>query len=151
MDPEENYLIKLCVSNGKVLTFNPDDYLKIRSKYHIMGKLIGIPVCNARNMHINGLPAFFNEYEVKLLVEQKLVILENKTGLKESPSIDVKRLYEDHLKNVIDELYNPYIETRLNTTRINMDNIIRGKTKKLIKSGIPESGKCSVFIVVQSM
>lgn len=139
---KEKVLIKLSVLNGKALTFIAEDYLRIRSQHHIVGKLIGIPVSNARNLQVNGLPAFFSEYEVKLMVEEGLVILEDKAGLMEAPDNEVKTMYEEHQKNVIDELHKPYIESRLESTRINMENIIKGKTKKLIKSGIPESGEC---------
>lgn len=142
---QENNLIKLTVLNGKALTFIPDDYLKIRSEYHIVGNLIGIPVVNPRNLHANGLPAVFNEYEVKLMLEKGLVLLEDKTGLKEPPDDDVRKVYEEHQRNVIVELHKPYIESRLEATKLNMEQIIKGKTKKLVKSGIPEHGE-HIFI-----
>lgn len=141
----EPTLVKLSLINGKALTFNSDVYVKIRSEFRIIGKLIGIPVSNARSVNtINGLPAFYNEYETKLMVERGLVILEDKTGLKAAPDDEVKKEYEEHQRNVAAELRQPYIDSRLESTRSKMDQIIKGKTKKLINSGIPESGENSL-------
>ena len=144
-EEHEKDLIKLSLINGKAFTFIPGDYKKIRSEYHIVGNLIGIPIVNARNLHVNGLPAILNEYEVKLMIEKGLAVLEDKPGLKEPPDNDTKKMYEEYQRNVIVELHKPYIESRLESTKLNMEQIIKGKTKKLIKSGIPESGE-HIFI-----
>lgn len=134
--------VKLSLINGKTLTFSSDDYLKIRSEYRIIGKLIGVPVSNARSVNaINGLPAFYNEYETKLMVERGLVVLEDKTGLRTAPADEVRKEYEEHQRNVVTELHQPYIDSRLESTKSKMDQIIKGKIKKLVNSGIPESGK----------
>lgn len=138
-------LVKLSLLNGKALTFDPDDYMKLRTDHRIVAKLIGVPVSNARNSQVNGLPAFYNEYEVQLLLEKGVVILDDKTGLKDSPSNDVKLMYEQHQQKIIAELHKPYIDSKLKSTIINMESIIRGKTKKLINSGIPESGESIVL------
>lgn len=134
--------VKLSLINGKTLTFSSDDYLKIRSEYRIIGKLIGVPVSNARSVNaINGLPAFYNEYETKLMVERGLAVLEDKTGLQTAPTDEVRKEYEEHQRNVVTELHQPYIDSRLESTKSKMDQIIKGKIKKLVNSGIPESGK----------
>jgi hypothetical protein len=139
-----NDLITLSLTNGKALTFSPNDYAKIRSN-HIVGKLIGIPVCFQRNMIWNAMPVFFSEYETKLLVEQGLVTLQAKSGLKEAPSEALKTEFAEHQDNIIVELQKPYVENRLEGIRKNMENIIKGKRKKLMKTGIAEGGKLNFF------
>lgn len=133
--------LSLSLINGKALTFSPNDYTIIRSKHHIVGKLVGIPACYQRNMMWNSLPVYFTEYETKLMVEQGLVKLKDKSGLKQVPSEAVKKEFAEHQEKVIAELQAPYVESRLEGIRTNMENIIRGKRKKLMKSGMKESGK----------
>jgi tRNA-splicing endonuclease subunit Sen34 len=141
-----NDLIKLTFISGKALTFSPTDYNEIRSNHHIVGKLIGIPVCYQRNMMWNSMPVAFTNYETKLMVEQGIVTIQDKGGLKKVPSKAVKKDFEDHQEKVIAELQKPYVESRLEAIRTNMDNIIRGKRKKLIKTGMKESGKfCAIL------
>lgn len=141
-----NDLIKLTLINGKALTFCNDDYNEIRTNHHIVGKLIGIPVCYQRNMMWNSMPVAFTDYETKLMVEQGIVTIQDKRGLKEDPSKAVKKKFEEHQEKVIAELQKPYVENRLEAIRANMDNIIRGKRKKLIKTGVKDSGKfCQII------
>jgi hypothetical protein len=140
---DEEKLIKLSWMNGKALTFNPDDYMKIRSEFRIVGRLIGVPASLPRNAVWNGLPAAYSGYETKLMLEREMVILEDKTGLKEPPTEDVKEAFEDHQRNVIEEQIKHYIDSRLESTKMKMDQIIKGKRKKLMKSGVPEDGESS--------
>lgn len=146
----EKVPIKLSWINGKALCFIADDYITIRSEHHIVGKLIGIPVSNATNLSVNGLPAFYNDYEVKLMLEEGLVVLEDKTGLKLPPSNGMRDLYAIHLKNNILDSHKPYIEDRLKIIKVNMENIIAGKRKKLLKSGIPKEGEI-VYIALKEL
>jgi tRNA-splicing endonuclease subunit Sen34 len=134
-------ILKLSLINGKVMTFDADDYMKIRSEHHIVGKLIGVPVSHPRNHLINGLPALFTDFETKLLLENGLAVIEDKTELVQSPSEEAKQQYQQHKENILEDLQKPYIESRLELTKFNMDKIINGKIKKLIKSGVPQSGK----------
>lgn len=133
-------MIKLKLINGRALTFSCDDYMKIRSKHHIVGKLIGIPVSHSRNLSWNGLPAIFSVYEVKLMLEQGIISLEEKGGLKHT-SDSAKKEYERYQEQIVNELTLPYINSRLEATRANLDNIIKGKKKKLLLSGISEEGE----------
>lgn len=134
-------LIKLSLFNGRAATFNSDDYFKIRSEYHITGKLVGVPV-NSKGE--NGLPAFYSVYETKLLIDEQLVIVEHKTGLKGPPSDEIKAYFANHQQQIVADLQKPYIESKLLSTRTNMEHIIRGKKKKLMKSGILEEGKTTI-------
>jgi tRNA-splicing endonuclease subunit Sen34 len=140
--------IKLSLINGRVLTFNANDYMEIRTEHRIVGKLIGIPVTSTKNVVVNALPAIFTDYQVKLLLEKGIVDLEDKVGLKNPPTDDVKEGYQRHKESIVEELEKPYIESRLKVTRTHMEEIIAGKVKKLLKSGVPEKGEggCSTLI-----
>lgn len=138
---DERLKIKLSLINGRIMAFDADGYLKIRTEHHVLGKLIGVPVSHPRNHLINGLPALFTDFEAKLLQEKGIVVIEDKTSLLRPPSEHEKEQYQMHKEKVIDELQTPYIKARLGTTKLNMDKIIKGKIKKLIKSGIPEEGE----------
>lgn len=137
----ENDFIKLSFLNGKAMTFSSKDYTKVRLKHRIVGKLIGIPVCYQRNMVWNSMPVHFTEYETRLMIDQRLAILEDKSGLKEAPCEVAKSESVQHQEKVIAELQKPYVESRLEGIRINMEHIIRGKHKKLLKAGTKESGE----------
>lgn len=136
-----NDLIKISFLNGKAMVFSSEDYTTLRSKHRIVGKLVGIPACYQRNMLWNSMPVCFSEYETKLLVEQGLVTLEDKSGLKELPCVSVKKEFTEHQEKIITELQKPYVESRLEGIRNNMQHIIRGKRKKLLKTGMKESGE----------
>lgn len=134
-------LIKLSFVNGKAMTFNATDYFKIRTENRVVGKLIGVPVIQQRNLICHSLPAFYNEYETKLLIEEGIVILEDKSNLKKPPDETTKEEYKNHSKLVETDLQKPYIEARLELTKQNMEHIIKGKTKKLMKSGASAEGE----------
>lgn len=134
-------MIKLKWINNQALTFSCDDYMKIRSEHHVVGKLIGIPVSHPRNLSWYGLPAIFSIYEVKLMLEQGIISLEENVGLKQAASDSAKKEYENYQEQVVNELSLPYINSRLEVTRANLDNIIKGKKKKLLLSGILEEGE----------
>lgn len=132
---EAEVSIKLLRINGKTLTFNPDVYFKLRSEHRIVGKLIGIPVVNPRNVGLNGMPAIYNEYETKLLVDRGLVSLIEKKGLRKPPSENIKESYQEHQRSIVAEFQKPYIEKKLELTRKNMHKIIAGRVKKSKKDG----------------
>lgn len=126
--------------HGKVLIFDTDDYLKLRSEFHMIGKLIGIPVSHPRNLAFSSLPASYDEYEVQLLIEQGIVCLEAKT-LNQPPNQVAEKEYVKHQDQVVRELSSPYIKSRLDTMKSNLNNIIKGKKRKIILSGVSEEGK----------
>lgn len=138
---DKNKKIKLSFINDKVLTFNIDDYMEIRLQHHIVGKLLGVPVSHSRNLLWSGLPAYFNEYEVNILVERGLATVENKKGFKDFPDENLKNEFESHQIETINDLHKPYITSRLESTRVNMDQILKGKRKKLLLSGVPDGGR----------
>lgn len=136
----EAALIKLPFINGRTLTFSSTDYMKIREQHRIVGKLIGVPVTHSRKASCYSLPAYYNENETKLMLDEGIAVLVDKNQLKKAPSEIVKLEYEEHQKRVVEELQKPYIESKLEATRINMEHIIKGKIIKLVKSGVATEG-----------
>lgn len=98
--------IKLSYTNGRALTFSADDYMRLREEHRIVGKLIGVPVNLQRKFSCNSLPAFYNEYETKLMLEEEIAVLEDKAALKAPPSEGVKNDFASHQKKVIEEVTN---------------------------------------------
>lgn len=96
--------IKLSYTNGRALTFSADDYMRLREEHRIVGKLIGVPVNLQRKFSCNSLPAFYNEYETRLMLQEKIAVLEDKVGLKALPSEEVKNDFACHQKKVIEEV-----------------------------------------------
>jgi tRNA-splicing endonuclease subunit Sen34 len=104
-----------------------------------MGKLMGAAVPYPRNVAINGLPAYFTEFQTRFLLEKGIIELENGKKFVEPPTEAMKKAYEDHKNRLISEAERPYIETRLEAMREKMDVIIQGKRAKLIKKGVNEN------------
>ncbi|CAO1374579.1 unnamed protein product [Diamesa serratosioi] len=132
-------MITLSMINGIAHCFNADDYMKLRTEYRVVGNLVGIPATHPRNLNWSGLPAIFNDYEVKLLMEKKVVLLLNKTGLKDAPTEENKQLYQKIRTTQLTEQQEPYIKKRLDIIKRNVNKIVAGKRKKLLKSGVPEN------------
>lgn len=128
--------IKLSLINNRVMTFSHDDYMTIRKKFRIMGKLIGAPVAYPRNLQWHGLPAVYSDYDAKLMLEKNLVqIVDKSATLSSPPSDEIKEIYKKFTDDIQDEVKSSYIESRLAATRLKMDKIIAGKRVKLLKSG----------------
>ena len=138
----ERVKIKLILLSGRAMTFNADDYIKLRTEYRIIGKLIGISAPYPRNVNLQNLPACYSDYETRLMIEEDIIDLYEK-DLEEAPSEEMKEAYKDHQKGIREELMNSHMKNKLEITKQNMQQIIKGKRKKLIKSGIAESGKSS--------
>ncbi|CAO1328367.1 unnamed protein product [Diamesa hyperborea] len=132
-------MITLSLINGNAHCFNADDYMKIRTEYRVIGNLVGIPATHPRNLNWSGLPVIFNEYELKLMIDKQFVTVFNKSGLKETPTEENKRLYENIRVTQIAEQQEPYIKKRLDIIKRNVSKIVAGKRKKLMKSGVPET------------
>lgn len=132
-------MIKLSFIDGKVMTFNDKDYMTIRKEFRIVGKLVGIPVSYPRNLQWNALPAVYSENEAKLLLDKNLVIIEDRKLLRNPPSEETKEIFNNHSKHLEENLRQSYIKTRLEPTKAVMNDVIAGKRKKLLKSGVPEN------------
>jgi hypothetical protein len=100
-NPVSNEIVKLSLLNGKYLTFSPSDYTKLRTNHRVVGKFIGVPVCFQRNMLWNSMPVCFSEIEAKLMLEEGLVVVEDRRGLRESSSEEVKERFAEHQEKVV--------------------------------------------------
>lgn len=74
-------------------------------------------------------------------MDKQFVTVYNKFGLKETPTEENKQLYENIRVSQKAEQQEPYIKKRLDIIKRNVNKIVAGKRKKLMKSGVPESGK----------
>lgn len=135
---EKNEKVKLVLINERALTFKADDYLKLRTEHRIVGKLMGACVPYPRNVSVNGLPAYYTEYQTRFMLEMGIAELENKKGLIKPPTAEMKKAFEAHQDQLISEAQDPYVETKLEAVRSNMDNIIKGKTAKLLRKGVKQ-------------
>lgn len=134
-------IIKLIFINKRVMTFSASDYIKLRKEHRILGKLIGVAPPQPRNVNLFHLPANFSEYETRLMIEENIAILEEKSELENQPTKQMKSDYDSHKERVIEEIQKPYIENKMKMVKSNMEQIIKGKRKKLLKMGTLESGK----------
>lgn len=75
------------------------------------------------------------------MMDKGFVTVFNKTGLKDSPTEKNKQLYKNILATQKAEQQEPYIKKRLDIIKRNVNKIVAGKRKKLMKSGVPETGK----------
>ncbi|KAL7052122.1 hypothetical protein ACKWTF_004775 [Chironomus riparius] len=140
----ERVKIKLIFLNGRAMTFNADDYIKLRTEYRIIGKFIGVSAPYPRNVNLQNLPACYSDYETRLMIDEDIVDIYQK-DFEEAPSEEMKVAYQDHQKGIREELMNAHMKNKLEITKQNMQQIIKGKRKKMIKSGIAESGKSSIL------
>jgi len=136
----EHVKIKLILLSGRAMTFNADDYIRLRQEHRIIGKLIGISAPYPRNVNLQNLPACYSEYETKLMIDENIVDVFEK-DLEEVPSEEMKEAFSEHQKEISEELQNAHMKNKLEITKSNMQQIIKGKRKKLMKSGVLESGK----------
>ncbi|KAG5677752.1 hypothetical protein PVAND_007483 [Polypedilum vanderplanki] len=134
----ESEKVKLVLINKKVMTFNVDDYIKLRKHYRIVGNLIGIVPAFPKNIHLSHLPAIYSEYEVRLMIEENIAIIEEKCDLSKKPTEQMRKDYEKHTEKIANDMFKPILDKKLKNVKLNMENIIKGKRKKLMKAGVPE-------------
>ncbi|CRK86158.1 CLUMA_CG000090, isoform A [Clunio marinus] len=133
-------MIKMVFMNGKILIFDKDEYFKIRSQHHLLGKLIGIPICQTRHSSLNALPACFNNYELNVLLRENNVIVADASSLKLQPNENIKRDFSVYCGKLLEQFKRPYIKKRLSQTKNNINSIVKGKVKKFNISGVTELG-----------
>ena len=129
------------------MTFSADDYMKLRKEHRIVGKLIGVSPPFPRNVNLLHLPAVYSDFETRLMLDEDIAILEQK-DLNQNPTEEMKIAFSDYQKTITEELQVLHMKNKLDNTRLNMEQIIKGKRKKLLKSGIRENGKKKIFSYV---
>jgi hypothetical protein len=142
MDGEKSDRIKLVLSNGRAMIFNADDYIKLRTDHRIIGKLIGVGRY-PRNVNVGSMPVFYSEYETKLMIDENIADLIEKSSISKPPTQEMKNDHENFQQNLLDEFKKPIIDSRMESINSNMEAIIKGKIKKLIKAGVKEQGTCN--------
>jgi tRNA-splicing endonuclease subunit Sen34 len=138
MEEEKIKKVKLILINERALTFNADDYIQLRTKHRMMGKLIGAAVPYPRNVTLNGLPALFTDIQTRFMLERGIVELISGKQLTEPPTEEMKDAYENHKIGLVKDAERFFVETRLEVMREKMEMIIQGKRAKLIKKGVKE-------------
>lgn len=136
--PAPGEIIKLSLINRRAMTFSHADYMTIRQKFRIFGKLVGLPVAQPRNINWHALPAVYSDFEAKLLLEKGFVVIEDKSLLQQPPSDEISDTYHKFIDDIADEVKTNYIESRLAQTRLKMSQIMQGKRAKLLKMGKSE-------------
>lgn len=120
--------------------------MNIRTNHRIVGSPAGISVSCPRNSNLNSLPVVLNQYEVKLLLQEKIAVLVNKVGLKLKPSEEVKEEFKALKKQLAEEQQGDYIQMRLDQSKRMIDKIILGKRKKMMKKAVTEDGELENLI-----
>lgn len=138
MEEEKIKKIKLIMINERALTFNADDYIQLRTKHRMMGKLVGAAVPYPRNITLNGLPALYTDLQTRFMLERGIIELINGKQLTEPPTQEMKDAYENHKIGLVKDAERCFVETRLEVMREKMETIIQGKRAKLIKKGVKE-------------
>ncbi|GAB0097144.1 tRNA-splicing endonuclease subunit Sen34 [Sergentomyia squamirostris] len=135
---ETNPPISIKLINNRGFIFNANDYMTLRRKHRIAAVLMGCCVNNPRNTSIGGLPAVLSQIELKFLLERQLVTLEDNSLLKHAPIEETVQKYRDFTEKQYQEQKTILKEKRVQEVEQNLQQIIRGKKKKMLKSGVKE-------------
>lgn len=85
-----------------------------------MGNLVGMIPGYANNNDINGLPAFYNIYEVYLLLEKNLIIVVDSSHLKNVPSAHQQRSYTEFISGQIEQQTNQLQKVKMEKNEKNL-------------------------------
>lgn len=132
--------INLVLISDKAMTFNADDYMKLRKDHRIIGRLVGVAPPFPRNVNLLHLPAVYSDFETRLMIEEDIANVQNK-NLSEPPTEEMKQASVNHHKEILNELQDSHIKHKLESTVLKLEQIVMGKRRKLIKSGMSESGQ----------
>ncbi|XP_031636414.1 tRNA-splicing endonuclease subunit Sen34 [Contarinia nasturtii] len=126
--------IKLSLIGDTAYCFNADDYMTIRTEYHIVGRLIGSTVKWPRNISLSGLPAIYSPYETQLLIDKGVIQLCKKT-FSDVPNEENEAQYVESCEGHLNAYKESYMEKRIGDAKKCMDKILAGKRKKVAKLG----------------
>uniref|UniRef100_A0A1B0DJ44 tRNA-splicing endonuclease subunit Sen34 n=1 Tax=Phlebotomus papatasi TaxID=29031 RepID=A0A1B0DJ44_PHLPP len=133
-----NKPISLNLIGNRGFLFNGNDYLTLRTEHRIVGNLIGCDVNNPRSTAIGGLPAIFSPIEVRFLVEKGFAVIRNTSDLKQPPTEEISQQYSKFLDNQLQEQREILRKRKISELQDNLEKIVQGKRKKLLKSGLRE-------------
>ncbi|XP_001653315.2 tRNA-splicing endonuclease subunit Sen34 [Aedes aegypti] len=131
--------IPVTFQHNRGFIYDVEDYMKLRFTHRIVGNLFGTPVSKPRSASSFGLPAVLTPLEVRLALEEGLIVLIDKNAqLTRSPSEEAKQQFARLSQQQIHEQKQPVIEKRLKEFEYHLPKILAGKRKKLLKSGVKE-------------
>ncbi|XP_005178952.1 tRNA-splicing endonuclease subunit Sen34 [Musca domestica] len=131
--------IILTLLNGTGYVFEVEDYMKLRRDHHIVGSLVG--TCASRGWSASEctMPVELTPWETRLLVEQGLAVLvSKKTSLLREENELERKQYQEQLEQRISQQEEALKEEKLKQSEGNIEKILAGKRKKLMKQGIAE-------------
>ncbi|XP_053956708.1 tRNA-splicing endonuclease subunit Sen34 [Anastrepha ludens] len=129
--------ISLTLLNGTGYVFNVDDYMTLRQRHRIVGALVG--TCNMRGWSANDctLPVELTPHETRFLVERGIAQLVSKQQtLLCVPEASELVQYHERLEAGFAAQSKSLKAEKLREAERNMDKILSGKRKKLLKEGI---------------
>lgn len=89
-----------------------------------------------KNYHLLGLPAILSHFELQLLLQKKVISLLSKTGLLSQPTEDQQLEYKEFQSSHLNGQHEFLRAHKVNESRKFIDDILRGKEKKLMKAGV---------------
>ncbi|EDW70242.2 tRNA-splicing endonuclease subunit Sen34 [Drosophila virilis] len=129
----------LTLLNGTGYVFDVNDYMELRTKYRIMGALVGTASTKGWSSSEAALPLELTKYETQLLVDEGLAILVSKAeALTKPPTQDMLQAYQRDVESRLMAQRDALKTEKLRETRRHVDKIIIGKRNKLIKQGKPD-------------
>ncbi|XP_055904650.1 tRNA-splicing endonuclease subunit Sen34 [Eupeodes corollae] len=138
MDSKETKII-LTYLNGTGYVFNSDDYMTLRKNYRIIGSMVGTSCSRGWAGNSTCLPVELTKYETQLLIEKGVAILVSKAkSLLREPSNEEIEAYKNETEERLQSQEVHLKEGKVKESLHYIDNIIYGKRKKLLKSGILE-------------
>ncbi|XP_065361271.1 tRNA-splicing endonuclease subunit Sen34 [Calliphora vicina] len=135
---QENKII-LTLLNGTGYVFEVKDYMTLRKKHHIVGALVG--TCTTRGWSANDctMPVELTPLETRLLLQQNIAVLVSKKQelLREFTDVELA-LYKEKFDLKVNEQAENLKDEKLKESERNIEKIMAGKRKKLLKQGIQE-------------
>ncbi|XP_058986354.1 tRNA-splicing endonuclease subunit Sen34-like [Musca domestica] len=131
--------ISLTLLNGTGYVFEVEDYMKLRRDHHIVGSLVGTCASRGWSGSECTMPVELTPWETCLLVEQGLAVLvSKKTSLLREENEQERKHYQEQLEQRISQQEEALKDEKLKQSEGNIEKILAGKRKKLLKQGVPE-------------
>uniref|UniRef100_A0A1I8P9W0 tRNA-splicing endonuclease subunit Sen34 n=2 Tax=Stomoxys calcitrans TaxID=35570 RepID=A0A1I8P9W0_STOCA len=131
--------IVLTLLNGTGYVFEVEDYMKLRRDHHVVGALVGTCATRGWSANDSAMPVELTIWETRLLLEKNLAILVSKKDNllgeeNEQELMKRQERFEQRINNQEESLK----DEKLKESERNIDKIVAGKRKKLLKQGVKE-------------
>lgn len=127
-------MITLSVINGEAFVWNADDWLDLREKHRIVGKLIGCIAGCPRQELFSGLPLLLLPEEATLLVEKNIAKFISYSDITEVVSNSAREKFIEYKERIEQEQLTYYDDERKKRIVSMIDRIIEGKRRKIIST-----------------